>query len=95
MTSKQRAALRGMANTMEPILFVGKGGLIETLIRQADDALLARELVKGKLLETAPLPVRDAADRLAEATGAAVVQVIGRTFVLYRRNEKKENGIRI
>ena len=95
MTSKQRAALRGMANTMEPILFVGKGGLVETLIRQADDALLARELVKGKLLETAPLSVRDAANRLAEATGAAVVQVIGRTFVLYRRNEKKENGIRI
>ncbi|MBR7092397.1 MAG: YhbY family RNA-binding protein [Clostridia bacterium] len=95
MTSKQRAALRGMANTMEPILFVGKGGLIDTLIKQADDALLARELVKGKLLETAPLSVRDAAARLADATGAAVVQVIGRTFVLYRRNEKKENGIRI
>ena len=95
MTSKQRAALRGMANTMEPILFVGKGGLIDTLIKQADDALLARELVKGKLLETAPPPARDAAARLADATGAAVVQVIGRTFVLYRRNEKKENGIRI
>ena len=54
------------------------------LVKQADDALTARELIKGKVLETAPESARDAAEALAKATGAEVVQVIGRTFVLYR-----------
>ena len=95
MTSKQRATLRGMANTIEPILHVGKGGVNDMMVQQAQDALTARELIKGKLLETAPAPVKEVAQQLADATGADVVQVIGRTFVLYRRNPKKEDGIRI
>ena len=95
MTSKQRAALRGMANTIDPIVHVGKGGVVAALIQQTDDALTARELIKGKLLETAPAPVKEVAQQLADAIGADVVQVIGRTFVLYRRNPKKQDGIRI
>ena len=89
LNSKQRAYLRGLANTLEPIVHVGKGGHSDTIARQADDALTARELIKGKVLETAPLTSREAAETLAQAVNAEVVQVIGRTFVLYRANEKE------
>lgn len=84
MTSKQRAYLRALANPLEPIVHVGKGGMADTIVKQAEDALTARELIKGKVLETAPETAREAAEALAAATNAAVVQVIGRTFVLYR-----------
>lgn len=89
LTSKQRAYLRGLANGMDPILHMGKGGLSDAMIRQADDALTARELLKGKALETAPISAIETAQAIAEAVGAEVVQVVGRTFVLYRRNEKE------
>jgi RNA-binding protein len=58
-------------------------------LKQADDALTARELIKGKVLETAPLSAREAADQLAAAVSAQVVQVIGRVFVLYRPNPEQ------
>ena len=87
LTSKQRAYLRGLANGLDPILHMGKGGLSDAMIRQADDALTARELLKGKALETAPISAIETAQAIAEAVGAEVVQVVGRTFVLYRRNE--------
>ena len=89
MTSKQRAYLRGLANTMEPIVHAGKGGVSDAMYKQADDALTARELIKGRVLETAPASTRDIAEDIAASVGAEVVQVIGRTFVLYRRNEKE------
>lgn len=89
MTSKQRAYLRGLANTMEPIVHVGKGGMAATIEKQADDALTARELIKGRVLETAPTTAKEVAAAIAEAVDAQVVHVIGRTFVLYRRNEKE------
>lgn len=89
LTSKQRARLRALANTTDSILQVGKGGIVPTLVKQADDALTARELVKGGTLETSPLSPREAADALAKETNAEVVQVIGMKFVLYRRNAKK------
>ena len=54
LTSKQRAYLRSLANSAETILQVGKEGISENLIKQVDDALTARELIKGKVLETAP-----------------------------------------
>ena len=88
MTSKQRAYLRGLANTMEPILHAGKGGISDAMIKQADDALEARELIKGKVLETAPATAREVAEEIAANVNAAVVQVIGRTFVLFRQKEK-------
>ncbi len=89
MTSKQRAYLRSLANTLQPIVYVGKGGLSATIEKQADDALTARELIKGKVLENAPDTTREAAEQLAQAVSADVVQVIGRVFVLYRRNEEE------
>ncbi len=89
LTSKQRAYLRSMANTIEPIVHMGKGELTDAILKQADDALTAREIIKGKVLETAPLTSREAAEQISAAVGAEVVQVIGRTFVLYRRNPKQ------
>ncbi len=89
LNSKQRAFLRSKANSEEPVLHLGKGGLSEPLLRQAEDALAARELIKGKVLETAPFSSREAAEQVAQAVCAEVVQVIGRTFVLYRRNQKE------
>ena len=68
---------------------VGKGGMSDDIIKQAQDALVARELIKGKVLETAPLGPREAADEIAQATQSQVVQVIGSKFVLYKRNNKE------
>lgn len=89
LNSKQRAKLRSMANTMDTILQVGKGGLPETLLKQVDDALTARELIKVRVLETAPGLANELARELAEKTGSEVVQVIGTRATLYRRNPKK------
>ena len=89
LTSKQRAKLRGLASTEDTILQVGKGGVADTLVRQVDDALTARGLIKLRGQETCPESVREAAERLAAAANAEVVQVIGGKFVLYRRNDKK------
>ena len=73
---------------MEPILHAGKGGISDAMIKQADDALTARELIKGKVLETAPTTAREVAEEIAAKVNAQVVQVIGRTFVLFRQKEK-------
>lgn len=89
LTSKQRARLKSIAATTETILQVGKGGVGEQLVKQVDDALTARELVKLRVLETAPEEPGELAQALAEATGSQVVQVIGRRLVLYRKNPKK------
>ncbi len=84
MTGKQRAYLRGLANGLETILYVGKGGLSENVIKQADEALTARELIKGRVLEASLMTAAEACQALAEATGAEGVQSIGSRFVLYR-----------
>ena len=88
MTSKERAALRAIANTYETILYVGKNGIGNEVIKQADGALTAREIFKGKVLETAEENVREIATFLAEKTHADIVQIIGTKFVLYRKNNK-------
>ena len=86
LTSKQRAYLRGLANNLETILIVGKGEITDNIIMQADTALTAREIIKGKRLETSAYSARECAGLLAEKCGADVVQVIGSKFVLYRPN---------
>ncbi|MCI1982224.1 MAG: YhbY family RNA-binding protein [Oscillospiraceae bacterium] len=89
LTSKQRAYLRSLANSIETILIVGKGGISADVVRQAEDALTARELIKGKVLQSSPVSAREAADQLASETSSETVQVIGSKFMLYRRNEKE------
>lgn len=95
LTSKQRAQLRGLANSIDTILHIGKDGLGDNLIVQADAALEARELVKGKVLENSLLSAREGAEALAKATRAEVVQVIGTKFVLYRPSHNKEKKDKI
>ncbi|MBQ8538260.1 MAG: ribosome assembly RNA-binding protein YhbY [Ruminococcus sp.] len=87
LTSKQRAYLRSLANSIDTILMVGKGGLSDQIYKTADEAITARELIKGKVLETCELSVREVADTIASEINADVVQVIGTKFVLYRKNE--------
>ena len=88
LTSKQRAQLRGMASTLDTIVHVGKDGIGENLIKQVNDALEARELIKGRVLENSMYNAREASIKLAEATGADCVQVIGSKFVLYLQKKK-------
>ena len=89
LTSKQRAQLRGLANTIDTIIHIGKDGIGENLVKQTDDALEARELIKGRVLENSLLTAREAAEELAVAARCEVVQVIGSKFVLYRMQHDK------
>lgn len=93
ITTKQRAYLRGQANSMDTILQIGKGGIAEQLIKQVDDALSAREMIKLKVLENSFLSAREAATQLAEATRCDIVQVIGSRLVLFRQNKDKDKRI--
>ncbi len=89
LTSKQRAQLRGLANSLDTILHVGKDGISDNLVKQANDALEARELIKGRVLENSMLTAREACEQLAKLTRSEAVQVIGSKFVLYRRHYDK------
>ena len=88
LTSKERAELRAKANTIDTTLIVGKSGVTDSVIAEAENLLTARELVKGKVLEGALLSPREVSDAICEATGADGVAVIGTKFVLYRFSEK-------
>ena len=88
LTSKERAELRSQATTLDTTLMVGKGGVTDALIAEAENQLNTRELVKGKVLETAFLSPREVSDAICEATGADGVSVIGTKFVIYRFSEK-------
>ena len=89
LTRKQRAYLRGLASGYETIFQIGKGGISENLLQQVDDALRKRELIKLRVLDNSMLTSREAADQIAEAVKADVVQVIGSRFVLFKRNPQE------
>ena len=89
LTSKQRAQLRGVANTIDTILHIGKDGISDNLVKQANDALEAREIIKCKVLENSLLTAREAGEQLAKLTRSETVQVIGTKFVLYRQHYDK------
>lgn len=89
LTSKQRAQLRGIANTLGTIVIIGKDGITENLIKQANDALEAREIIKCRVLENSLLTAREACDELSRLTRSEQVQVIGSKFVLYRQHYDK------
>ena len=88
LTSKERAELRAQANSLETTLIVGKDGVTEAVIAEADKLLTAKELVKGKVLETAMMTAREVSDEICEATGADGVSCVGYKFVIYRFSEK-------
>lgn len=89
LSSKQRAQLRGLAMNIDTIVQIGKGGIGENTVTEVNNALRARELIKGRVLENSLLSAKEAADALAEACGADVVQTIGSKFVLFKRNPKE------
>ena len=95
LTSKQRAQLRVMANSLDPIVHIGKEGITDNLVKQADEALEARELIKCKVLENAMLTAREACQELSVKTRSEAVQVIGSKFVLYRQSHNKEKKDKI
>jgi len=95
LTSKQRAQLRGLANSLDPIVHIGKDGIGENLVKQASDALEARELIKCRVLENSLLTAREACDELSRLTRSEQVQVIGTKFVLYRESHSKDKEKRI
>lgn len=95
LTSKQRAQLRGLANNLDTILQIGKDGLGENLVKQANDALEARELIKCKVLENSMMSAREACEALSKLTRSEQVQVIGTKFVLYRQSHNKEKKDKI
>ena len=88
MTTKQRAALRSMANTIDPVLHIGKDGINDNLVQQAWDVLEARELIKVTVQRNAPFDAREACNELCERTHAEPVQVIASRFVIYRKARK-------
>ena len=88
LTSKERAELRAQANAIETTLIVGKDGVTENVVAEAERLLTARELVKGKVLETALMSAREVSDEICEATGADGVSCVGSKFVIYRFSEK-------
>lgn len=91
LTGKQRSYLRGIANTIPAIFQVGKGGITDNTLKQYDEALEARELIKGTVLRNSDLEARQVCEEIAMKLGAEIVQVIGNRFVLYR--ESKENKV--
>ena len=84
MTGKQRAALRKMANPIETVIYIGKDGITDHVIKEVYDALEARELIKGCVQQGAPISAKEALQSLCERTGAEPVQFIGRRFVLFK-----------
>ena len=95
LTGKQRAQLRALANGLEPVVHIGKDGIGDNLVRQADDALEARELIKCRGLENCALSAREACEELSRLTRSEPVQVIGTKFVLYRETHRKDKKDKI
>ena len=96
LTSKQRAQLRGIANSIDTIVHIGKDGITDNLVKQANDALEAREIIKCKVQENSMLTAREACDELSRLTRSEQVQVIGTKFVLYRQHyDKKRRKIEL
>lgn len=89
LTGKQKRFLRAMGSTLDPVVQIGKSGVIDTVIESAEQVLIARELIKVRVLQNSPEEPKEAIASLARATEAELVQVIGRNGLLYRRNEEK------
>lgn len=93
LTSKQRATLRAMANPIDTIFQVGKGGVNEQMCKSIADALEARELIKLKVLDNSDYSAKEAANEIAETVGADVVSVVGKKFVLYKESVENKTII--
>ncbi|MEW6427847.1 MAG: ribosome assembly RNA-binding protein YhbY [Thermodesulfobacteriota bacterium] len=97
LTSKQVRYLRGLGHHLEPVVMLGREGVTDNLLKALAACLTARELIKVKLQQNCPLGKEEAAAALAEASGAAVVQILGKTILFYRRNPdlRQDKAIRL
>ena len=86
LTGRQVRHLRGLGHHLHPVVMIGKEEVSESLIRSVEEALDAHELIKIKLQEGALTDRKEAAEILAERTGAAVIQILGKTILLFRRS---------
>lgn len=86
LNSKQRAKLRAMSQKLQPIIYVGKAGVTENIIKQAEDALVVHELLKGTVQQNSPVSAKEAMNEIIEKTGADAVSSAGRKFVIYKAN---------
>lgn len=93
LTGKQRSYLKSIAHNMDPIMQIGKGGVTDNVMKQIDDALEARELIKIKILNNSPLEAKETANEIAALVRAEYVQSIGSKFVLYRKSDDKLKNI--
>lgn len=91
LTSKQRAQLRSLANGVPTIFQIGKGGINENFLKQVEDALEARELIKIKVLENSFLNTKETCGEVARLTNAEPVQAIGSRFVIYKESKEHKN----
>lgn len=92
MTGKERAGWRAKAQQLDPIVHIGKEGITPNVVQQVEDALTARELIKGSVQQNSDITAREACDELAAKTGAEPISVVGRRFVLYRYNPEKHKN---
>lgn len=90
LTGKQRSYLKSLANEIEPTSQIGKNGINENFVKQVDEALEAREIIKVNVLKNSFLDVKAAANELAELTEAEFVQSIGNKFIIYRESEENK-----
>jgi RNA-binding protein len=88
LTGKQRSYLKSLAHELEPTVYVGKFGMTENIIKEMEIGFETRELVKGRVLETAMMTAREVSDAICEATGADGVSTVGATFVIWRKSQK-------
>ncbi|MDF2874257.1 MAG: RNA-binding protein [Sporomusa sp.] len=89
LTGKQKRFLRALGSTLEPVVQIGKGGVVDSVIESAVQVLTVREIIKVRVLQNSPEEPKTAIAALARATGAELVQVIGRNGLLYKKNEEK------
>lgn len=90
LTGKQKRYLRSLAHNLDPIFQVGKGGVNDNLIRQIEDALEARELIKVQVLNNCMDDKDEVATALADGANAELVQIIGNVIVLYKPSREKK-----
>ena len=97
LTNAQKKYLRGLGHTLTPLVYIGKEGLTDSVIEAIDVALTAHELIKVKIINTSSVHKREAAESVPSATQSSLVQLIGKTLLLYRHNSdrKKEDRIKL
>jgi RNA-binding protein len=88
LTGKQKRFLRGLGHPLKAVITIGKGDINESLVRETAEALASHELIKVKMLESCLLDRHEAAATLAESCDAQLAQVLGRTFLLYKKSDK-------